>query len=345
MTRIIISIGILLLVTPCLAQEQERYHNEAGHFSFTLPKGWKIIPHEQLSEHYKTMLKVLRLDHAVAIMKLKSEDSEFPCIAIQSKKWEYTEDRTTVENFFKFFELDSVGLKQSGTQQRMEHIAGQIRKDESIFPKSWRAPAKADSNVYYDDKKHASFCSVTLTNEIMEDIILARIQLLGDHRKTTLVCFGNNRGSESFLDLVHEVADSFSYDKNYGFDETSEEFVGADSEGLFSTDKANSSADINKHIVNFIVGALVFAVFLRLAMVFTEAECSFITLVFICAASSLVSLIPVVGFAVSAIVMAVLICKLAEAEFWPDAVLMVVLAQGLEIFVRGIIITNIFANT
>jgi len=48
--------------------------------------------------------------------------------------------------------------------------------------------------------------------------------------------------------------------------------------------------------------------------------------------TALVGAIPVVGFILGTIVMFVLICKWTDAEFWPDAVLMVLVARAVGVF-------------
>ena len=85
-------------------------------------------------------------------------------------------------------------------------------------------------------------------------------------------------------------------------------------------------------IVAFLVGTVVSAACLWAGMKLTKVDGTFPGMLLIAAISSLVGLIPLVGWLVGTIVMFVLICKWTDAEFWPDAVLMVVVAQVVGIF-------------
>jgi hypothetical protein len=81
--------------------------------------------------------------------------------------------------------------------------------------------------------------------------------------------------------------------------------------------------------LRFIIDAFVFSVCLWLAMYITSVKGSFRATAIIVAVSSLLGLVPFAGWILSLVVMFVLICKLTDAELWPDAVLMVVVAQFL----------------
>jgi hypothetical protein len=85
-------------------------------------------------------------------------------------------------------------------------------------------------------------------------------------------------------------------------------------------------------IVGFFLGTVFSAGCLWAGMKLTKVDGTFPGMLLIAAISSLVGLIPMVGWLVGTIVMFVLICKWTDAEFWPDAVLMVVVAQVVGIF-------------
>ena len=92
-----------------------------------------------------------------------------------------------------------------------------------------------------------------------------------------------------------------------------------------------------ERVVLLMVDGLVFAVCLWLAMGLTKVKGSFWSMVIIVAVSALLALIPYAGWILSAIGMYVLICKLTDAEFWPDAVLMVIVAQILAYSARALL--------
>jgi hypothetical protein len=79
----------------------------------------------------------------------------------------------------------------------------------------------------------------------------------------------------------------------------------------------------------FIIGSIISAVSLWCGMKLTKVQGTFLGMMLIAAVSGLCGLIPAVGAIVALIVMFFLISKFTDAQFWPDAVLMVVVANVL----------------
>ena len=98
-------------------------------------------------------------------------------------------------------------------------------------------------------------------------------------------------------------------------------------------------------IVGFIVGTVLSAVCLWAGMKLTKVGGTFLSMLAIAALSSLAGLIPIpfVGWLASLVVMFVLISKWTDAEFWPDAVLMVVVADVVGIF-GGMALVSLLAG-
>lgn len=85
-------------------------------------------------------------------------------------------------------------------------------------------------------------------------------------------------------------------------------------------------------IVGLVIGTLISACCLWAAMKLTHIDGSFLAMLIIAAVSSLLGIIPVAGWALGTIAMYVLICKWTDAQFWPDAVWMVVVAKLVGVF-------------
>lgn len=96
-------------------------------------------------------------------------------------------------------------------------------------------------------------------------------------------------------------------------------------------------------IIAFIVSTLFYAFFLWVGMKLTKIDGSFLAMIIIATISTLFGFIPIVGWIIGTIVMFFLICKWTNANFWPDAVLMVVVARGVGMFV-GIALRGLIAN-
>ncbi|MFW5893710.1 MAG: hypothetical protein ACOCUY_01055 [Verrucomicrobiota bacterium] len=79
--------------------------------------------------------------------------------------------------------------------------------------------------------------------------------------------------------------------------------------------------------LQFVIGTVLSAACLWAGMKLTRVDGKFIAMIIIAAVSSILGQVPVVGWLLGLVVMFMLICKWTTAEFWPDAVLMVVVAN------------------
>jgi len=84
-------------------------------------------------------------------------------------------------------------------------------------------------------------------------------------------------------------------------------------------------------IVGMLLSTLFAASCLWAGMKLTKVQGTFFAMLIIALISSLLGLIPVVGWVVGAVAMFILVCKWTDAEFWPDAVLMVVVARAVSV--------------
>ncbi len=97
-------------------------------------------------------------------------------------------------------------------------------------------------------------------------------------------------------------------------------------------------------IVAGIVVSILFSAFcLWAGMKLTRVEGSFIAMLIIATISTLFGLIPTVGWIIGTIAMFFLICKWTNANFWPDAVLMVVVARVVGVL-GGFVVSGLLTN-
>ncbi|MBN2641744.1 MAG: hypothetical protein JXR78_08835 [Victivallales bacterium] len=86
-------------------------------------------------------------------------------------------------------------------------------------------------------------------------------------------------------------------------------------------------------IIIYCISILFAAFALWAGMKITKLDGKFIGMLVIASITSLIGLIPgLIGTVAATIAMFVLICKWTTANFWPDAVLMVVVARLVEVF-------------
>ena|ERR1039457_6405022 len=80
-------------------------------------------------------------------------------------------------------------------------------------------------------------------------------------------------------------------------------------------------------IVAFVVATFFTSVCLWAGMKLTGVNGTFIAMLVIAVITALLGLIPTIGWIVGSITMFILICIWTNADFWPDAVLMVVVSR------------------
>jgi len=97
-------------------------------------------------------------------------------------------------------------------------------------------------------------------------------------------------------------------------------------------------------VVAFVVGTLLSAVCLWGGMKITNVDGSFGAALAIAAISAGLGLIPLIGWLVGIVVMFILISALTDAEFWPDAILMVFVAKLLSISLAAFLTATLAAT-
>ena len=96
-------------------------------------------------------------------------------------------------------------------------------------------------------------------------------------------------------------------------------------------------------IIGVSVSILFSAFCLWAGMKLTKVEGTFLAMLIIATISTFLALIPIGGWIIGTIAMFFLICKWTDANFWPDAILMVVVARAVGIF-GGIALRGLLAN-
>ena len=82
-------------------------------------------------------------------------------------------------------------------------------------------------------------------------------------------------------------------------------------------------------IVVLVLSVLLSALCLWVGLKITKIEGSFGAMLIVAGVSGGLGMIPYVGWLLGLVAMFILICTLTEAEFWPDAVLLVFVAKGV----------------
>jgi hypothetical protein len=100
--------------------------------------------------------------------------------------------------------------------------------------------------------------------------------------------------------------------------------------------------EILAYIILFVFSALFVGTSLWLSAKFVKVECTFPGMLLIAAATSLLSLIPGVGWIIALVALYFMLHKWTTAEFWPDSVILVVAAGAIRFFV-GLALAAVFS--
>jgi hypothetical protein len=221
----------------------------------------------------------------------------------------------------------------------------QLQEAKGCLPQDWAGAEWVDSKVNHYPERHMIRETVELYMEGIGRIFCYTIKIQGSYRITSLNCYwdGEDKSVVDFVRAMGTVENTFEYDEGYGYD-------GELGEGDFAVAGEKKAADagaLEAKLVKMFIHAVLYAACLWIGVKYWgEPGGSFATLVFIAFVSALLGQVRFLylGYPLSIISMYVLICKLLDVDFWPDAVVIVVIAQTVTIGVGVIVITLIFDN-
>ncbi len=320
MKHIVIYIIAFFLMTNT-ALGQGRYRIEKANCSFILPETWEFVSERVSNPSKSTLIITLFIDKTIPTRKPFILSGHEYNVYIENMISPKRPEAKTEKRFLSIM-----------ADEKQEVLDGRIEfmfKQGYGIPKKWKGADFIDADLYYDQDRHVKIETIEMYKANVGRLTSVTAIFLGSSRETIFNFLWEGENSESFFDSTYTVIDSFEYDQGHGFGEGKNKLV---SEAVLSGSVSQASG-VREKAMAFIVNALIFAVCLWLGMKITDEEGSFMMLIFISAVSSLVGLVPVAGWILSAVVMYILICKMMEIEFFPDAVIMVVVANIIAMLV------------
>jgi hypothetical protein len=213
MGRLTIIVGVCLLATVCLGQEESTYHNPDYHFSFVLPEGWETIENDDLPVQEKSLIEST-FEKSMPVALCQKIDGKYlspPYILVLFRSTEEVPESEVEKLFSQGDEIMMLNLKKRILL---------LQEAEGAYPNSWKGAKEQRAEVNYDRDRHILFETARLQHQRIGEAIAVTVKALGSHRMVTLHCFGDERSSRDFLDLVNSLVDSFSFDEGYGFGES-----------------------------------------------------------------------------------------------------------------------------
>jgi len=194
---------VWLFAIVSVALGQERYHSEEGHFSFVAPVNWEKV----YQEVFDTTVELFYIDKSVNTRNVSIVTGSPYNVYIMTTSTKTSEaDRETY-----ILSQENEEKRQKALQKRINRLL----KGES-GPRSWRGAKFIGTDVYYDQEKHALFETIEMYKERVGETLLVSVDILGNSRYTIFKLYWDGQDSDTFLDSVYEIVDSFSYDEGYG---------------------------------------------------------------------------------------------------------------------------------
>jgi hypothetical protein len=212
-----VSKTVLLLIFSLLTNvsfSQEQYHNAANNFSLMLPEGWEVLSADELDIEQRDLIEqTFRRSSPLAVCREVGADLfETPYILIQ-----YGSTEEFSESVIEQLWLTETGRDKVKNSQKK--LMSRIKNAEGCLPSSWKGAEEIGTQIDYDKNRHLSFEMIEMYSDGLGELMAITVRFLGNHRVTVLYCFADGENAEDFLELVSDIADSFSYDKGYGFGE------------------------------------------------------------------------------------------------------------------------------
>lgn len=339
MVRTIVIAGICFMATVCFAQET--YYDDIGHFSFRIPKGWEYIYEDELpSSHREQLKETYKARVLVLCMEAGADYLVPPYIVVTLEGYEKPKASGLVEQEMIPLDWEEHILSEFDLYTSIEKRIKQIQEAEGSLPQHWQDAEVVRTDVKYYKTANIARGTAELYKEDVGQILSAIVKLQGSYRVATLHGYGEGDDPTSFRKAIAMVESSFAYDDGYRFGQD----MGEGELTAASGEEAQDKGKVEAALAGLFIYSVLYAVCLWIGMKYMKEQGSFAALVFIAFASSLAGLVPYVGIVLSIIVMFGLICKLLDVDLWPDAVLIVVVANSIVWLVGPVLLDFIMQN-
>ena len=209
MRCVIVLISVFLLPAACFAQQEHR--DSKWHFSFTLPEGWEVITDDIELEGYALEAELRSDDKIVALCREKGAADKAGSIVVQA--------RTLGDDAGLGYE-DMLEESLSSNYYRSVSQSYIFGFEKDLVDKGLAKEVQTSKfQIWYDKERRVYFETVATPLIAGGAVCESTVRLLGSNRVVTLSFSLHGTDVEGPYELIEELVNSFSYDKNYGFGE------------------------------------------------------------------------------------------------------------------------------
>jgi hypothetical protein len=231
---------------PCIAQDENTYHSEKGHFSFNIPEGWEQVENYDIEEFNRFVDKMPNKDiwgEFDSIFTRNSSDELMPLPPMLMVNWDertsqYDKDLRTI---IRMNELCSSPIDYtSDFRVVVEHL------------KKYR--------FIYDDKKQVVFAMGKVEHFNNLDAQKINALFLGKHICVRLMLFAKKENFDDVHKMFFEVVKSFTFDAEYEYPSAVQE----------STEEGTKQQEAStRNGLWQIIGWIIWGIFASIAIVWT----------------------------------------------------------------------------
>jgi len=201
-------VSFCLFATVCTAEQ--KYHNSRWHFSFTVPDGWEITDEESKLKEYTQDIK-LRFEEAEIAAVCQKTDTEDKII-IQCK---------TIGDPHQGITAEAQMEEWLRSNEYREVSLGELKELQNKLSKEGYTEyfKQAKYIILYPYNSHILTETLVIPHKSSGSRVVSTVRVLGSNRVAIFNFDSHVQNSEEFLDMIKQVKESVSYDKNYGFGE------------------------------------------------------------------------------------------------------------------------------
>lgn len=196
----LIIVGVSMLTSLCVAQEQNVYRSPDGHFSFIIPEEWIEYPKDTMDEINARLGQLSEGGVTYETGFHKTGGWEYPDFYLQIKKtgrWTAKDLKRVVDN-----------AKSYNAAEKME---------QALNPLDWDLKNAKVNKIIYDEERNIVFLNMGSTNEESGKVLGINAVILSNYGSVSMLFYSLENKFDNDSPYLKEILDSFKFEEGYGY--------------------------------------------------------------------------------------------------------------------------------
>jgi hypothetical protein len=187
-------LSVLFFVTLCLAQQQNVYYNQEGHFSFDIPQGWEEFSKDAMDEMSKGMNQV-----------------KGPKIEMGTGFYD-----TGETGAYMMLKVAQVGKMSEEELQTLISDGGLAKITQDTEKKYGDSADTKFDEMTYDKEKHILYMNVGMSSG-GEKVLGTIATVLSNDGSVTMAFYASEENFDAASEYFKQIIDSLNFDPGYGY--------------------------------------------------------------------------------------------------------------------------------